>query len=177
MSPIIKKLFYAFFLIPVPFWSQDFFEVDFIKTMNLKYRFEALLVFKAKIFDLAEYSVQYDPINLRHITHLNAVVPYGFSQGFPYTVLESAEFKILTNKPVTLDVTGLFNPWIETPEQKNFFILKTNKLYFVNARLSKPPDLYYVQWKIDKGKSKRTLLSRNKRHISTFPLHPLKLKH
>jgi hypothetical protein len=132
---------------------------DHIKLKGIIERFDAS---KHKI-DTCTYEFTF-----KHICRIDGKKWYGSDQGLELPRTHLKQLKIYINKkPVSLDVSGMFNPRFGYElSEKQFKLVKKGTQYLLYGYFSDGAGTYTAHWRISNGKSTRIKISNDERDFT-----------
>jgi hypothetical protein len=104
----------------------------------------------------------------KHICRIDGRKWYGSDQGLELPRTQLSQLKIyINNKPVSLNVSGMFNPRFgyELSEQQ-FKLVKKGVTYLLYGYFSDGAGTYTAHWKVSNGKSVRLRISNDEKDFA-----------
>jgi len=117
---------------------------------------------KASIFDSTKHTIKYCEVGphsdpWKGVCLIDGRPVFGAGWEIPYTVLDEA-YVMIGQKKIVLDISSMYNPWVEFPNKEFFSINQTEGGIIINAKFSDGDGSYEAQWFIIEGTSVRLKL-------------------
>jgi len=128
-------------------------------TYSIKLNFNAILNLYVEDFRPDKFKIDTCKINnFKGICRINNELVFGTDWEMPKYYLKKAHV-IINKTKIILDVSSMFNPFFEEPQDKFFVLKKSEGGYILNALLSDGAGGYVAQWKIVNNTAIRTIIS------------------
>lgn len=121
-------------------------------------------------FDASKHKIDTctNEFTFKHICRIDGKKWYGSDQGLELPRTQLKQLKIfINNKPISLDVSGMFNPRFGYElSEKQFKLVKKASQYLLYGYFSDGAGTYTAHWKISNGKSTRLKISNDEKDFT-----------